>query len=188
MHQAVLTCQAQPIQYPYTPAPESVTIVPHPGPPTTSVSVSVDLPDGCHSVGDWGRPVQIGNAVSVDSQFWWLNMICFPVVNTVSTNYNLGALAPGAYTFSFSAWGTPIGSEAFSVPGSTGSGLTIRRISDSQARISWPSNTAALWVLHSKGGLDAALWTVVTNTPVVTNGEFVVTVSLSGSQEFYTLR
>jgi hypothetical protein len=89
---------------------------------------------------------------------------------------------------SFSAWGTPIKSQVFSVPAAAGSGLTVRRISESQVRISWSTNTAGLAVLHSKGDLDAGLWDVVTNTPIVTNGEFAVTITLTGDRSFYTLR
>jgi len=102
-----------------------------------SLAVQVDLPDSCHYVGDWGQPMLVGNTAYVNTQFWAItNMMCFPIVITVSTNYSLGTLPPGNYNFYLLAWGMAVKAEAFSVSEPGPPRLSILRLNSSQVRLS----------------------------------------------------
>jgi hypothetical protein len=184
--QAVPECGAQPPS-PYIPPPFTVTIGPQTNGGSVSVTVSVDLPDTCHYVGSWGQPVLDGNSVYVDAQFWLSYSYCFPVITTVSTNYSFGTLPAGNYTFSFRAWGTLIKTQAFSVPEPGPPRLNILRLTNSQVRISWPTN-ATNYSLQRAGVLPPQEWITVTNSPAVIAEEFVLTADLAPGQTFYRLR
>jgi hypothetical protein len=185
---AVSDCGAQPAASPYIPPLSSITIRPQTQGPNVSVSVAVDLPDSCHYVGDWGQPTLIGNIANVDTQFWVItNLMCFPVIIAVSTNYNLGALSPGDYTFYFRVWGFQVKARAFSVPEPSPPSLSISRLTDSQARLSWPTN-AANYLLECATALPAPEWAAVTNRPQVIGDQFLLTIDLSGGHNFYRLR
>ncbi len=177
-------CEAQ---SPYIPPPNTITISPQTQGPNVSVSVAVDLPDSCYYLGDWGQPVLVGNIAYADTQFW-VNRIwyCLPMVTTVSTNYSLGPLSPGDYTFYFRVWGCQVKAEAFSVPEPSPPCLSISRLSDSQARLTWPTN-ATDYSLERAMALPASEWATVTNRPPVIGGQFVLTVEVSGGHNFYRL-
>ncbi len=186
--QARPDCAAQPASAPYIPPPVSVTISPQTQGGNVSVAVQVDLPNSCHYVGSWGQPVLAGNAAYVDTQFWAItNMMCFPVIISVSTNYYLGALPLGDYTFYFRAWGMTVKAEPFRVSAPGVPRLSILRLSNAQARLSWPTNAAA-YTLESAPALPAPEWTTVTNRPSVLGDEFVLAIDSAGAQMLYRLR
>jgi hypothetical protein len=54
--------------------------------------------------------------------------------------------------------------------------------------VSWPSATSANWLLESASALPATDWTLVTNTPVVLDGEPSVVLPISGAAQFYRMR
>lgn len=185
--QAVPDCEAQSAS-PYIPPPLSITISAQTQGENVSVAVQVALPDTCHYVGNWGQPMLVGNTAYVDTQFWVLtNMICFPVIITVSTNYSLGTLSPGNYNFYFLAWGVAVKEEAFSVPEPSPPHLGILRLSSSQARLSWRTN-ATNYSLECAMALPASEWVTVTNRPPVIGDEFALTIDLTGGHKFYRLR
>ena len=57
-----------------------------------------------------------------------------------------------------------------------------------QVSIAWTTNTATGFVLKQTGSLSPPIqWTVVTNVPVVSNNQFVVTLSTATTNTFYIL-
>ncbi|MDB6066965.1 MAG: hypothetical protein JWR26_3173 [Pedosphaera sp.] len=60
----------------------------------------------------------------------------------------------------------------------TGSGKII---------LSWPTNQTG-FVVESKSGITSTNWTTVTNVPVLTNGLFTFTNTMTGGNKFYRLR
>jgi hypothetical protein len=185
--QVVPQCQAQ-APSPYLPPPDSVTISPQTQGSNVSVTVAVDLPDSCYYVGGWGQPTLVGSIAYVDTQFWVQRIwYCLPMVTTVSTNYSLGALLPGNYSFYLLVWGFQVKAAAFSVPEPSPPRLTISRLSDSQVRLSWPTN-ATNYSLERAVALPAPEWVTMTNRPPVIGDEFVLTIDSVGGQAFYRLR
>ena len=184
---AVSECRAQPSPL-YIPPPQAITISPRTNGPTVSVSVAVRFPNYCYSVTDWGQPVIVGNIAYVDTQVrWFFWLFCPDAVLTVSTNYDLGSLPPGNYTFYFLAWGEQVKGEAFSVPEPGPPRLSISALSAAQARLSWPTN-AADYLLERATALPAPEWAAVTNRPPVIGDQFVLTIDLPGGHTFYRLR
>jgi hypothetical protein len=155
---AVPECGAQ-TPNPYIPPPYAVNISPQTNGATVSVAVSVDLPDTCHSVGNWSQPLLLGNSVYVDAQFWRMPLICLPVIITVSTQYNLGTLPPGNYSFVFRAWGTTVKTQAFSVPVPDPPRLSIRV---SQVELCWDTAINAWYQLQYRSTLTTNQWLPLT--------------------------
>lgn len=158
--QAVLECGAQ-TNEPYIPSPAAVTISPQTNGATMSVAVTVNLPDSCKSVGDWGQPLLLGNTVSVDAQFWSEGMWCLETITTVSTQYNLGTLPPGNYNFVFGAWGVTVKTQAFSVPVPEPPRLSIRA-SQSQVELCWDTATNEWYQLQCCSVLTTNQWVPLT--------------------------
>jgi hypothetical protein len=55
-----------------------------------------------------------------------------------------------------------------------------------QVQLSWVTNSVG-YALESATSLPASAWTVVTNVPAVTNGQFTVTVGAGEGQRFFRL-
>jgi hypothetical protein len=64
--------------------------------------------------------------------------------------------------------------------------LTVGALPDSNARLSWP-NSAGGYVLESAPSVGDATWTVVTNEPLVENGNYNVTNDTAATGTFYRL-
>jgi hypothetical protein len=82
-------------------------------------------------------------------------------------------------------WYNNVGS--FSVAVASRPRLSIVRIGVSQARLSWPTNTAA-YSLECATNLTLSEWTIVTNTPAVVGDEFALAIDLALDQKYYRLR
>ncbi len=153
-----------------------------------SVAVQVDLPDSCPYVGSWGQPMLLRNIAYVDTQFWVVtNIMCSMAIFPVSRDYDLGPLPPGNYTFYFRAWGMTVKAEAFLVPEPSSPRLSILRLSNPQAGLSWPTNAtnyARAWALV----LPAQTWSAVTNRLPVIGDEFALPIDLAGAPKLYKLR
>jgi hypothetical protein len=54
--------------------------------------------------------------------------------------------------------------------------------------VSWPSLTSTNWLLESAPTLPATDWTLVTNAPVVLDGEPSVVLPISGAAQYYRMR
>ncbi len=54
--------------------------------------------------------------------------------------------------------------------------------------LSWPSGTTTNWLLETAGSPTAQRWTVVTNAPVLVNGQSCVSRDGSAGQEFFRMR
>jgi len=157
--QTVPECGAQTLE-PYIPSPAAVTISPQTNGATVSVAVTVDLPNSCVSVGNWGQPLLLGNIVSVDAQFWTeVGMECMDIVTTVSTQYNLGTLPPGNYNFVFGAWGVTVKTQAFSVSVPEPPRLPIRA---SQVELCWDTATNEWYQLQCCSVLTTNQWVPLT--------------------------
>ncbi len=179
-------CPAQSVS-PYTPPPSAVSISPQTNGGNVNVTVSVDLPDACHSVSDWGQPIMVGTNVYVDAQFWVTNTICAQVVTTISTNYSLGTLAPGDYTFSFQVWGNRVKSQEFSVPEpSPPLPVTITNVTvfDSYLQFSFPTQSNYTYTVQFTDLVVPAEWQVLTNFLGDGTTATVSTVITNGQQSF----
>ena len=156
--QAISACRGQ-TPTPYIPLAGPVTVIPKTNAETVFVLASVDLPDSCHFVGDWGPVQRVGNSFNVDAQFWVVSAICFPVVLTVSTQYNLGSLAPGNYTFVFRSWGFVRATQPFSAP----LVLSVQPMAGaSQNQFCWNTATNAWYRLESCSTLVTNGWAALT--------------------------
>jgi hypothetical protein len=82
-------------------------------------------------------------------------------------------------------WFNNVGS--FSVEVVSRPRLSIVRIGDSQARLSWPTN-AATFSLECVTNLTSLAWTIVTNNPSVAGDEFKLVIDLALDQKYYRLR
>jgi hypothetical protein len=159
--QAVPECWAQ-SGAPYIPQPGAVAIKPQTNGQTVSVTVNVTLPapSPCCSVSNWGQPLLLGNNVSVDAEFWSSSLVpCPAVLSGVTTQYNLGPLPPGGYSFVFSAWGVTVRTQAFAVP-------VLLSISaqqaDSQIELCWNTATSAWYRLEHCSILATNEWSPLT--------------------------
>ena len=159
--QAVPECWTQSAT-PYIPPPDTVSIKPRTNSQPVSVIVNVILPSPspCYSVSNWGQPLLLGNSVSVDAQFWSSSLVpCPDVLSLVTTQYNLGLLPPGDYTFFFSAWGVTVKTQAFSVPVL----LSISTLqADSQIQLCWNTATSAWYRLEYCSILATNEWVPLT--------------------------
>lgn len=73
------------------------------------------------------------------------------------------------------------------VPVGTVPALTLRPFAADQVALSW-TNSATGFVLQQASSLSPVIqWTIVTNAPVIANGQFVVTVSTTNGNRFYRL-
>lgn len=179
-------CVAQSVS-PYTPNSLSITISPQSIGGNVSVAVRVNLPTPCHYVGDWGQPIVVGQNVLVDTQFWVItNMNCIQVITPVSTNYNLGTLPAGDYSFVFRVWGKTVKTQPFSVLATNLPNLGIVALNNSQGRISWPTNVAD-YSLECSTSLFSTQWTTVTNNIIVIDDKFTLDVDLTVDRMYFRL-
>ncbi len=145
--------------FPYTPPPRDVGITSGIDGESVSVSVEVSLPDTCFSLGNWGRPRRFANSYIVDAQFYETSSYCLCIVLSVSTNYSLGPLPPGNYSFHFRAWGTCVRTQEFSVPLSA----AIRAPQgDSKVHLCWSTAQSACYRLEHCSTLDKNEWEPLT--------------------------
>ena len=54
--------------------------------------------------------------------------------------------------------------------------------------VSWPAATSANWLLESASTLPASDWTLVTNAPVVVDGEPSAVLPVSAAPQYYRMR
>ena len=54
--------------------------------------------------------------------------------------------------------------------------------------VAWPSATTTNWVLESASSVNATSWTMVTNTPVIVDGQPCVVLGASATQQFFRMR
>lgn len=186
--QSVPECWAQSAT-PYIPPPATVAIELQTNSQPVSVIVNVTLPQPspCCSVSNWGQPLLLGNRVSVDAQFWSSSLVpCPDVLSLVTNRYDLGSLPAGDYSFVFGAWGVTVKTQAFSMPVPRPH-LSIVWLGVAEARLSWPTNATG-YSLECATSLSSPAWVAVTNSPAVTNAEFVLDVDLADRQKYYRLR
>ncbi len=154
--QAAGECQER---SPYTPPPRDVAITPCTDGENVSVRVGVQLPDTCRSLGNWGRPRRFANSFIVDAEFHETFWGCLCIVLSASTNYDLGRLPPGNYSFLFRAWGTCVRTQEFSVPLIA----SIRASQgDSQVHLCWNTAHSACYRLEHCSTLGKKEWKPLT--------------------------
>ena len=71
----------------------------------TSVYVKLNLPDAGFRITDWGNPSQAGNAFTVNTVLEHNNGTVVPAISNTAQIWDLGALAPGNYSFTFKTSG-----------------------------------------------------------------------------------
>jgi len=81
----------------------------------TSIYVKLTFPDAGYRVGNWGTPVQAGNAFTVDALVEKFNGGSAQVITNTAQIYDLGAIAAGNYTFTFKNSGTTVKTLNFTV-------------------------------------------------------------------------
>ncbi len=87
----------------------------------TSVKVTLTFPTAGFRVVDWGQVVRSGSDFSVDAKVEMWTEVSAQVITTATHIYDLGAIAPGGYTFTFKSWGAAVKTLSFTAPASTGS-------------------------------------------------------------------
>lgn len=184
--QVVNTCKAQSGLHYIPPASYVATAIQTNG-ETMSVGVSVLMPTSCYVVGSWGQPAVVGNEVHVDTQFWFkTNVYCAQAFWTASTNYDIGKLPPGSYTFFFEVWGTLVTTQRFSVPVL----LTVRASqAEPQPQLCWNTATSGWYRVEFSTALGTPEWTPLTGW-VAGNGTWFCTndtALLRGRQKFYRI-
>jgi hypothetical protein len=65
--------------------------------------------------------------------------------------------------------------------------LTGAAVGANQFVVSWPSSASSSFVLQSSSQLNPTVWTTVSNTPVITGGNYRVTNTIAGASRFYRL-
>lgn len=120
---------------------------------------------------------------------YWNGMMFHPVV----------AAPPGTngYSATFEVYllNTTTGQE---VPNSSSGPLVFdwTNVSDGRPALSlaqrivvaWPSSTTTNWVLESSSTVNATIWTMVTNAPVLVDGQPSVVLTGSATQQYYRMR
>ncbi len=109
---------------PYAPTPSQTYLQASAGPTGVTVGVTLTFTDTGYRVLDWGNIVGSGNTIAVNAQIEDWTGLAMMAITTVGHSYDLGALAPGTYTFTFMAWGKPVESVTFTVD----TGPTISRV------------------------------------------------------------
>ncbi len=112
--------------------------------------------------------------------------------NDCNTSFvaSLATPAPVGYVITATATDSANNTSEFSacVPVGLVPVLSSSAAGSQQLALAW-TNTTTGFVLKQTGNLSPPIqWTTVTNSPVVTNGQFVVTVSTSGGNRFFALR
>jgi titin len=125
-----------------------------------------------------------------DGQFYLGQM---SVVTSNNCNTSFVAALPGSVPIGYSITATATDSanntSEFSacVPVTSVPTLKVAPASNHQVSIAW-TNTTTGFLLKQTGSLSPPIqWTTVTNTPVVANGQFVVTLSIGTTNRFYVL-
>jgi hypothetical protein len=115
------------------------------------------------------------------------------VVTSNNCNASFVASLPGSvplgYVITATATDSANNTSEFSacVPVSSVPALTVRPSANHQVSLAW-TNTATGFVLEQTDSLSPPIqWTTVTNNPVLTNGQFVVTLSAAVARRFYLL-
>jgi hypothetical protein len=115
------------------------------------------------------------------------------VVTSNNCNANFVASLPGSvplgYVITATATDSANNTSEFSacVPVSSVPALTVRPSANHPVILAW-TNTATGFVLEQTDGLSPPIqWITVTNSPVLANGEFVVTLSATVARRFYLL-
>ncbi|HEU4871051.1 MAG TPA: S8 family serine peptidase [Pyrinomonadaceae bacterium] len=65
------------------------------------VYAKLNFPDSGYSVNDWGTPSQSGNAFTVNAAIDHFNGLNVPTISNNAQIWDLGALSPGDYSFTF---------------------------------------------------------------------------------------
>lgn len=79
----------------------------------TFAEVRLTFPDTGYSVSDWGQVTRTGNNFTVDAKVERYNGGAGQMIVTKEHTYDLGALPPGTYNFTFKSYGTPVKSQQF---------------------------------------------------------------------------
>ena len=93
-----------------------------------------------------------------------------------------GSLIAGGYVIEGGLWG-----DLETVPEPGPPGLAIAGVFHGIVMISWPAPSTG-YVLQVNTDLTTTNWLMVTNPPIVANGEMVITVSPSGGNRYYRLK
>ncbi|HEX6045955.1 MAG TPA: NF038122 family metalloprotease [Pyrinomonadaceae bacterium] len=82
----------------------------------TFIYVKLNFPTAGYRVASWGTPFANGpNSFAVNANVEVFNGAVAQVLTNTAQIYSLGALAPGAYTFTFQNFGTPVKTHNFTV-------------------------------------------------------------------------
>jgi len=104
---------AQDSWVPYIPHPNEVELSYWSVKKIAYVNVTITVSTPCFQF-DWGTVWQDDRQFLVNSRIWQYTGYCIQVVTTFGHTYELGKLKYGkTYTFTFTAWGSPIKSITF---------------------------------------------------------------------------
>lgn len=125
----------------------------------------------------------------VTNALFWSGMMFHPVVTAPPGTNNCTA------TFEIYLLDTATGTE---VPNSSSGPLVFNWTNVADGRptlslaqrivIAWPFDTATNWVVEAADSMNSAAWTIVTNTPVLVDGEPCVVLTGKAAQQFFRMR
>jgi PGF-pre-PGF domain-containing protein len=99
----------------YVPTPEQTEIEISTEGGVASAKVILTFPNAGYRVTDWGTVRRDGNELSAEAKVERWTGASAQVITALNHTYNLGTLAPGAYKFTFKAWGQTVESKAFEI-------------------------------------------------------------------------
>jgi hypothetical protein len=135
---------------------------------------------------------QIGNSHGYGEGQIYLGQMSVATGNDCNTSFVASFLGsvPVGYAITATATDSANNTSEFSagIPAGSVPSLAVIPVANHQLTVSW-SNTTTGFVLKQTTSLSPPIqWTVVTNSPAVISGQFVVTLPTATGNSFYALR
>ena len=100
---------------PYVPSSGQITITVQTQQQPTTAQVTLDFPDTGYRVSDWGQVTQLGETFTAVAMVEQYTGSSLQILVEIAHEYDVGNLAPGTYTFTFTSHGQPAASKPFTV-------------------------------------------------------------------------
>ena len=96
---------------------------------------------------------------------------------------------PAGYVITATATDAANNTSEFSacLPAGAAPVLAVASVTNQQMKVAWPNSTTGFVLLQTGSLLPPVQWTTVTNVPVNTGGQFVVTLATAATNRFFAL-
>jgi hypothetical protein len=109
----------------------------------TYARVRLTFPNGGYRISDWGQVTRSGNQFTADARVERWTGASIQMITVKEHTYNLGALEPGTYTFTFKSYGVTLGSQQFDP----------RQVAEHWEPVILPSNQVGLRIMNPSDGV-----------------------------------